>query len=31
MQHRRGNQSELTDLHEGEFGLATDTNSLFYW
>lgn len=29
MQHRRGNQSELTDLHEGEFGLATDTNSLF--
>ena len=29
IQHRRGNQSELTDLHEGEFGLATDTNSLF--
>ena len=29
IQHRTGNQSELTDLHEAEFGLAVDTNNVF--
>ena len=29
IQHRSGNLSELTNLHESEIGLALDTNSLF--